>query len=70
MRARTERREELEEVGVLVVNEETDEELGVLGHSVGPHGVSTGVWSRCETTWPLTEVGVTHLNGRPVEPHE
>ena len=66
MRVRTER----EEAGIIIINEETGEELGVLASSVGPHGASTGVWSRCKTTSPLSEAGVTHVDGRVVAPYE
>jgi len=48
----------------------TGEFFGELLESVGPYGTSTGEFCRCETTAPLSELGVTEVNGLPVEPFE
>ena len=44
--------------------------FGELAESVGPYGASTGEFCRCETTAPLSELGVTSINGVPVQPFE
>ena len=44
--------------------------FGDLRSSVGPHGESTGAFTECRTTSPLSELGVTHLDGQPVQEYE
>ena len=56
--------------GVEYINEKTGKSLGILGHSFGLYGVSTGWFERCKTLQPLNECGVTIVDGRPVRPYE
>jgi hypothetical protein len=50
--------------------DEAGQFFGFLAGSVGPQGESTGEFLRCETTHPLSEIGVETVNGKPVEPWE
>jgi len=49
---------------------EEGEFFGTLAGSVGPWGESTGAFTRCETTSPLSELGVAAVNGLPIQPWE
>ena len=44
--------------------------FGTLRSSVGRYGDSDGAFTRCETTTPLTELGIDYVDGRPVHPSE
>ena len=44
--------------------------FGDLRSSVGPHGESTGKFVECRTTTPLSELGVSHVDGLAVQPYE
>lgn len=44
--------------------------LGTLRGSVGPDGESSDAFRRCSTTCPLTELGITHVDGRRAHPWE
>lgn len=43
---------------------------GTLRSSVGRYGDSEGTFTRCETTTPLTELGIDYVDGRPVHESE
>lgn len=42
--------------------------IGTLKGSVGAYGNSTGMFRRCVTVQPLNELGVTEIDGAPIEP--
>ena len=56
-----------EELGREVLDATTSELLGVLAHSVGPHGKSTGIFDQCKTVTPFAELGLELVdeNGEP-----
>ena len=44
--------------------------FGTLRRSVGRYGDSDGAFTRCETTTPLSELGIDYVDGRPVHESE
>lgn len=44
--------------------------IGILRDSAGAYGNSTGLFRLCETTHPLTELGIGTLDGKKVMPYQ